>query len=101
MKIAKPVFSRVVVRRRSRADRRIVADDLAAGRDFAELRRSLGAARMGAVRASSACGSGTPEAARDGSCSEMLFEEEIGVWIVVKAVDLAPSGAAVKLESVL
>ena len=36
---------------------------------------------------------------RDGSCSEMLFEEKIGVRIVVKAVDLAPSGTAVKLDS--
>src|SRR5215472_14667917 len=36
---------------------------------------------------------------RDESCSEMLFEKEIRVWIVVKAVDLSPSGAAVKLES--
>src|SRR5215471_19098381 len=34
------------------------------------------------------------------SCSEMLFEEKIGVWIVVKAVYLAPSGIAIKLESV-
>jgi hypothetical protein len=34
------------------------------------------------------------------SCSEMLFEEKIWVWIVVKTVYLGPSGTAIKLESV-
>ena len=30
----------------------------------------------------------------------MLFKEKIWVWIVVKTVYLAPSGTAIKLESV-